>query len=175
SNPTGIAVSGPQDTVPFHPFYTAKDGFSLGVALTLFSVVLFFYPNAFGHPDNYVPADPLATPAHIVPEWYFWPFYAILRAFTADFILSAKLWGVLAMFGSILLLFFLPWLDKSPVRSGSYRPVFKRFFWLLVVDVIVLGYCGGGAPTPLRAALGQISAAYYFLHFLVILPLVSRF
>ncbi len=88
-----------------------------------------------GHPDNYIPANPLATPAHIVPEWYFWPFYAILRAFTVDFILPAKLWGVLAMFASILLLFFLPWLDKSPVRSGSYRPVFKRFFWLLVVDV----------------------------------------
>ena len=84
--------------------------------------MLFFAPNALGHPDNYIPANPLATPAHIVPEWYFWPFYAILRAFTVDFILPAKLWGVLAMFASILLLFFLPWLDKSPVRSGSLPP-----------------------------------------------------
>ena len=107
--------------------------------LTIYCLVLFFAPNALGHPDNYIPANPLATPAHIVPEWYFLPFYAILKAFTVDFILPAKLWGVLAMFGSILLLFLLPWLDKSPVRSGNYRPVFKRFFWILVLDVIVLG------------------------------------
>ena len=124
-------------------------------------------------PDNSIPANPLATPAHIVPEWYFWPFYAILRSFTVDFILAAKLWGVLAMFTSILLLFFLPWLDKSPVRSGSYRPVFKRFFWLLVLDVLILGYVGGAPISPFRTALGQAAAAYYFIHFLVILPLVS--
>ncbi len=106
---------------------------------------VFFMPNQFGHPDNYIPANPLSTPAHIVPEWYFWPFYAILRAFTFDFILfiPAKLLGVLAMFGSILVWFFLPWLDKSPVRSGKYRPMFKWFFWILVVDMLVLGYCGG--------------------------------
>ena len=110
-------------------------------------------PTTSGHPDNYIPANPLATPAQIVPEWYFWPFYAILRSFTIDFILPAKLWGVLAMFGSILLLFFLPWLDKSPVRSGSYRPVFKRFFWLLVIDVVILGYAGG-APRRPRCAYG---------------------
>jgi ubiquinol-cytochrome c reductase cytochrome b subunit len=132
-------------------------------------------PNAMGHPDNYIPANPLATPAHIVPEWYFWPFYAILRSFTVDVILPAKLWGVLAMFISILLLFFLPWLDKSPVRSGSYRPLFKRFFWLLVIDVIILGYIGGAEITPFNIALGQFAAAYYFLHFLVIIPLVSKY
>ena len=128
-----------------------------------------------GHPDNYIPANPLATPAHIVPEWYFLPFYAILKAFTIDFILPAKLWGVLAMFSSILLLFFLPWLDKSPVRSGSYRPLFKRFFWLLVVDVLVLGWVGGATPAPAVVAISQLATAYYFLHFLVILPLISRF
>ena len=105
-------------------------------------------PNALGHPDNYIPANPLATPAHIVPEWYFWPFYAILRAFTVDFILPAKLWGVLAMFASILLLFFLPWLDKSPVRSGNYRPMFKRFFWMLVVDVLSSAGPAARRPTP---------------------------
>ena len=136
----------------------------------------FFAPNYLGHPDNYIPANPLATPAHIVPEWYFWPFYAILRSFTVDFILPAKLWGVLAMFGSILLLFFLPWLDKSPVRSGYYRPVFKRFFWLLVVDVLDPRLCRRRADQCRRnVALGQAAAAYYFLHFLVILPLVSTF
>jgi ubiquinol-cytochrome c reductase cytochrome b subunit len=174
-NPTGVDVKDERDTLPFHPFYTAKDGWFVGLLLLIYAVVTFFAPNYLGHADNYIPANPLATPAEIVPEWYFWPFYAILRSFTVDFILPAKLWGVLAMFSSILLLFFLPWLDKSPVRSGSYRPVFKRFFWLLVIDVVLLGWAGGGAPTPLRNAIGQICAAYYFLHFLVILPLVSAF
>ena len=149
SNPTGVDVKNEKDTLPFHPFYTAKDGWFAGLVLLIFALVLFFVPNALGHPDNYIPANPLATPAHIVPEWYFWPFYAILRAFTVDFILPAKLWGVLAMFASILLLFFLPWLDKSPVRSGNYRPVFKRFFWILVLDVAVLGWAGGSPATPL--------------------------
>jgi ubiquinol-cytochrome c reductase cytochrome b subunit len=110
-----------------------------------------------------------------VPEWYFWPFYAILRSFTVDFILPAKLWGVLAMFGSILLLFFLPWLDKSPVRSGSYRPLFQRFFWLLLIDIVILGYVGGAEINAFNVALGQIASAYYFAHFLIILPFVSRY
>jgi ubiquinol-cytochrome c reductase cytochrome b subunit len=175
SNPTGVDVKEERDTLPFHPFYTAKDGWFAAAFLLFYCLVTFFAPNYLGHADNYIPANPLATPAEIVPEWYFWPFYAILRSFTFDFILPAKLWGVLAMFSSILLLFFLPWIDKSPVRSGAYRPLFKRFFWLLVIDIVLLGWAGGGAPTPLRNAIGQISAAYYFLHFLVILPLVSRF
>src|ERR671920_503667 len=170
-NPTGVDVKSEKDTLPFHPFYTAKDGWFAAAFLTIYAAVLFFAPNSLGHPDNYIPANPLATPAHIVPEWYFWPFYAILRSFTVDFILPAKLWGVLAMFSSILILFFLPWLDKSPVRSGSYRPVFKRFFWLLVVDVIILGYIGGAEINAFNVALGQAASAYYFLHFLVILPL----
>ncbi len=156
-NPTGVDVKSEKDTLPFHPFYTAKDGWFAAAFLTVYAAVVFFAPNALGHPDNYIPANPLATPAHIVPEWYFWPFYAILRAFTVDFILPAKLWGVLAMFASILLLFFLPWLDKSPVRSGAYRPVFKRFFWLLMIDVVVLGYCGGSPATPLYVAMSARS------------------
>ena len=90
-------------------------------------------------------------------------------------LLEAKLWGVLAMFSSILLLFFLPWLDKSPVRSGNYRPLFRTFFFILIVDILLLGWAGGGAPTPLRNAIGQICAAYYFAHFLIILPLVSKY
>ncbi|MES2497589.1 MAG: cytochrome b/b6 [Pseudomonadota bacterium] len=174
NNPTGIDVKGPQDTVPFHPYYTAKDGFGLGVFLFLYCAVLFFAPNALGHPDNYIAANPLSTPAHIVPEWYFWPFYAILRAFTVDFILPAKLWGVIAMFGSIILLFFLPWLDKSPVRSGNYRPAFKKFFWLLVIDVLILGWCGGAPAAEPYVMISQLAAAYYFAHFLIILPIVSR-
>jgi ubiquinol-cytochrome c reductase cytochrome b subunit len=175
NNPTGVDVKSEKDTLPFHPFYTAKDGWFAGLFLTLYAAVLYFAPNMLGHPDNYIPANPLATPAHIVPEWYFWPFYAILRAFTVDFILPAKLWGVLAMFASILLLFFLPWLDKSPVRSGAYRPLFKRFFWILVADVLILGYCGMSPAEQPYVAISQIAAAYYFAHFLIILPLISKF
>ncbi len=175
-NPTGVDVKDEKDTLPFHPFYTAKDGWFAGAFLLFYALVTFFAPNYLGHPDNYIPANPLATPAHIVPEWYFWPFYAILRSFTVNVILPAKLWGVLAMFSSILLLFFLPWLDKSPVRSGSYRPVFKRFFWLLVIDVLILGYVGGA---PINAAATSRSARSPRLiissHFLMILPLVSKF
>ena len=174
NNPTGVEVKGEQDTVPFHPYYTAKDGLGLGVFLLVFALILFFEPNYLGHADNYIPANPLQTPAEIVPEWYFWPFYAILRSFTADFILPAKLWGVLAMFGSILLLFFLPWLDASPVRSANYRPTYRVFFWILVVDVLILGYCGGSPAKPAFIIAAQIAAAYYFAHFLIILPIISR-
>ncbi|WP_448660039.1 cytochrome b [Sphingomonas sp. CJ99] len=173
NNPTGVDVKGAQDTVPFHPYYTAKDGFGLGVFLLVFAGLLFFAPNLLGHPDNYIPANPLSTPAHIVPEWYFLPFYAILKSFTVDFILEAKLWGVVAMFGSILLLFFLPWLDASPVRSANYRPTYRIFLIVLLVDVFVLGYVGGAEATTSNVIIGQIATAYYFLHFLVILPIVS--
>src|SRR4028119_2492091 len=174
-NPTGVDVKTPQDTVPFHPYYTAKDGFGAGLFLIALAIMTFFLPNYLGHPDNYITANPLSTPAHITPEWYFWPFYAILRAFTVDFILAAKLWGVLAMFASILLLFFLPWLDKSPIRSTSYRPVYKIFFWVLVVDILILGYCGVSPAEQPWIALSQLAAGYYFSHFLIILPLVSKF
>jgi len=174
SNPTGVEVKGEQDTVPFHPYYTAKDGFGVGVFLIVFSTLIFFFPDYLGHPDNYIAANPLSTPAHIVPEWYFWPFYAILRAFTADFIIPAKLWGVLAMFGSILLLFFLPWLDRSPVRSANFRPAYRIAFWVLVLDVLILGYCGGSAATPGLVIASQLTAAYYFAHFLIIVPIISR-
>ncbi|WP_188054371.1 cytochrome b [Sphingosinithalassobacter sp. CS137] len=173
-NPTGVEVKGEQDTVPFHPYYTAKDGFGLAIFLLVFSVLIFFYPDMLGHPDNYIEANPLSTPAHIVPEWYFLPFYAILKAFTVDFIIPAKLWGVLAMFGSILLLFFLPWLDKSPVRSANFRPVYRVFFWILVLDVLVLGYVGGAEPVAVNVVISQIAAAYYFAFFLIIVPIISR-
>ena len=174
SNPTGVEIKDESDTVPFHPYYTAKDGFGLGVALILFCLLLFFFPNALGHPDNYIEANPLSTPAHIVPEWYFWPFYAILRAFTVDFFfIPAKLMGVLAMFGAILMWFFLPWLDRSPVRSGHYRPLFRKFFYVLLLAMAVLFYCGGAHPEEPFIMMSQIATTYYFLHFLVILPIVS--
>jgi len=174
SNPTGVEVKRESDTVPFHPYFTAKDGFGLGVFLIFYCLMVFFLPNWLGHPDNYIPANPLSTPAHIVPEWYFWPFYAILRAFTANILfVPAKLLGVLAMFSAILVWFFLPWLDKSPVRSGNYRPVFRKFFWVLMVDMVVLFYCGGRPAEEPYVMLSQLATAYYFLHFLVILPIVS--
>jgi ubiquinol-cytochrome c reductase cytochrome b subunit len=182
SNPTGIEVKGEQDTVPFHPYYTAKDGVGIAAFFLVFALILFFAPNFLGHPDNYIPANSMATPANIVPEWYFWPFYAILRAFTVDFtffglftIIPAKLMGVVAMFASILLLFFLPWLDSSPVRSGNYRPLFRKFFWYgLIPCVLVLGYCGGSHASPKFVLISQIASAYYFAHFLIILPIISR-
>ena len=174
SNPTGVEVKSESDTVPFHPYYTAKDGFGLGVAMILFSIMVFYLPNMLGHPDNYIPANGLSTPAHIVPEWYFYPFYAILRAFTVDFILPAKLWGVLAMFTAVLVWFFLPWLDKSPVRSGSYRPLFRKFFWFAFIPcMVVLFICGGAPAEEPYVMISQIATAYYFLHFLVILPIIS--
>lgn len=175
SNPTGVEVKGEQDTVPFHPYYTAKDGFGLAIFLIVFAVLLFFAPNLLSEPVNYVPANPLSTPAHIVPEWYFWPFYAILRAFTVNFLwVPAKLWGVIAMFAAIALLFILPWLDKSPVRSATYRPLYKWFFWALMLDIVILGICGMKPASEPWVRLGQLAAAYYFAHFLIILPIVSR-
>ncbi|MEL6876033.1 MAG: cytochrome b N-terminal domain-containing protein, partial [Pseudomonadota bacterium] len=175
NNPTGVSVKGEQDTVPFHPFYTAKDGWALGLFLIFFCLMMFFLPNALGHADNYIPANPLSTPAHIVPEWYFWPWYAILRAFTFDFLfIPAKLLGVLAMFSAILVWFFLPWLDTSPVRSGAYRPKMQVAFWILILATIILFICGGAPAEEPYVMLSQVAGAYYFAYFLIILPLLSR-
>jgi ubiquinol-cytochrome c reductase cytochrome b subunit len=168
NNPTGIDVKGPQDTVPFHPYYTMKDGFGVMVFLIIFAGFVFFAPDYLGHPDNYIPADPLVTPAHIVPEWYFLPFYAILRA------IPDKLGGVLAMFGAIAVLFVLPWLDTSRVRSCTFRPIYKWFMLLLVVDVIVLGFCGANPPEGFWVPLSQLATLYYFAHFLVLLPILGK-
>lgn len=174
SNPTGVEVKSESDTVPFHPYYTAKDGWTVGLFLVIYSTVVFFAPNMLGHPDNYIPANPMQTPAHIVPEWYFWPFYAILRAFTVDFLFfPAKLMGVLAMFAAILVWFFLPWLDRSPVRSANYRPLYRKFFYALVVAMAVLFYCGGAPAEEPYVMLSQLASLYYFAHFLIIVPIVS--
>jgi quinol-cytochrome oxidoreductase complex cytochrome b subunit len=183
NNPAGIDPKGPQDTIPFHPYYTIKDAVGFGVFLIFFLGFVFFAPDFFGEPDNYIKANPLVTPPHIVPEWYFLPFYAILRAFTADYFLywpvswliSAKLAGVIAMFMATLILLFLPWLDRSKVRSSRYRPLYKQFFWLFVLDCFVLGYVGAKAPEGWLVPLGQWATAYYFAHFIIIIPLVSIF
>ena len=174
SNPTGVEVKSESDTVPFYPYYVGKDGWTIGLFLLIYSIFLFFMPNALGHPDNYIPANPMQTPAHIVPEWYFWPFYAILRSFTQNFLIfDAKLLGVMAMFAAILVWFFLPWLDKSPVRSATYRPLYRKFFWVLVIDVLILGYLGGAPAEQPYVLISQLATMYYFLHFLVIVPIVS--
>ena len=168
-NPLGIDYSGPQDFIRFHPYYTIKDAFGAGVFLVVFAAFLFYAPNYLGHPDNYIPADPLKTPPHIVPEWYFLPFYAILRA------IPSKLGGAVAMVASIGILFLLPWLDTSRVRSAVFRPVFKWFFWIMVIDIIVLGVVGANPPEGAWIDIGRIATAWYFLHFLVLLPLIGWF
>jgi ubiquinol-cytochrome c reductase cytochrome b subunit len=174
SNPTGVEVKSESDTVPFYPFFIAKDGWTVGAFALVFFTLVFFAPNLLGHPDNYIPANPMSTPAHIVPEWYFWPFYAILRAFTFDFFfIPAKLLGVLAMFGAILVWFFMPWLDKSPVRSANYRPLYRKFFYALLVAMAALFYLGGAPAEEPYVMLSQIASFYYFAHFLIILPIVS--
>jgi len=169
NNPTGISVKSSQDTVPFHPYYTMKDGFAIVCFALFFGWFLFYIPNYLGHPDNYVEANPLVTPAHIVPEWYFLPFYAILRS------IPSKLGGVLAMFGAIAVLFVLPWLDTSRVRSASFRPLYRQFFWVLAVVCVLLGWLGSKPPEGIYVILSRICTVYYFVHFLVILPLLGLF
>jgi quinol-cytochrome oxidoreductase complex cytochrome b subunit len=175
NNPLGIEIKTPADSIPFHPYYTIKDLFGIGVFLMFFLSFVFWGPNFFGEPDNYIPANPMQTPPHIVPEWYFLPFYAILRAFTQDiWVISAKLQGVVAMFSAIIILFFLPWLDTSKVRSAKFRPLYRQFFWLFLVDCLVLGYVGGKPAEGMLITIGQIATAYYFGHFLVIMPLLGK-
>ena len=169
NNPLGIDVRGNQDTISFHPYYTVKDAFGLGVFLILLSAVVFFLPNSMGHPDNYIPANPMVTPAHIVPEWYFLPFYAILRA------VPDKLFGVLAMFAAIGVLFILPWLDRSPVRSATFRPIYKIMFWVFLVDCVALTWLGAKPAEGIYVVLSRLCTAYYFFHFIILLPVLSIF
>lgn len=168
NNPLGIDPKGPQDTLPFHPYYTAKDSVGLVVYFIVFAALVFFAPNYLGHPDNYIPANPLVTPAHIVPEWYFLPFYAVLRA------VPDKLGGVLLMFGSIAVLFVLPWLDTSPVRSMRFRPIAKWALFLWGIAFFVLMWAGGKPAEEPYVTISRIATAYYFAYFLVILPLLGR-
>ncbi len=191
NNPTGVEVrrtskeDAAKDTLPFWPYFVLKDLFALAVILAVFFAIVGFMPNYLGHPDNYIEANPLATPSHIVPEWYFLPFYAILRAFTADVwlvqflhwltggIVDAKFFGVLAMFGAIAVMALVPWLDTSRTRSGRYRPMFKWWFALLALDFVILMWVGAQTPTNLTGWISLIAAAYWFGYFLVILPLLG--
>lgn len=169
NNPKGIPLKTKKDSVPFHPYYTVKDFLGFGIYFLVFAFFIFWKPNYLGHPENYIPANPLITPEHIVPEWYFLPFYAILRA------IPSKLLGVISMFSAIFILYFLPWLDRSPVRSSNYRPWNKIAVILFVINVVFLGYLGAQIAEPHYIFLSQLSTLYYFLHFLVIVPLVAKF
>jgi len=168
NNPLGIDAKGPQDTIPFHPYYTIKDLFGLAVFLLIYAFFVFYAPNSLLAADNYIPANPMQTPNHIVPEWYLLPYYAILRS------VPNKLLGVILAFGSIFLLFLVPWLDTSPVRSARFRPVYKWVFWLLVIDVIALGWVGANPPEGLVVTVGQIATLYYFVHLLILFPLIGK-
>ncbi|MEZ5852011.1 MAG: cytochrome b N-terminal domain-containing protein [Hyphomicrobiaceae bacterium] len=167
NNPTGIEIKSESDSVPMAPYAVMKDGFAMFCFIIFFSWFVFFAPDYLGHADNYIEANPLATPPHIVPEWYYLPFYAILRA------IPDKLGGVIAMFGSILVLLFLPWLDRSRVRSARYRPIFKWFLVLYFISVVALGYLGAKPPEGTYVVMARIFTAYYFIFFLVIMPIVG--
>ena len=169
NNPLGIDVKSPQDTLPVHPYYTATDSVGMCVYLLVFAVIVFFAPNFLNHPDNNIPANPLVTPAHIVPEWYFLPYYAILRS------VPNKLGGVVLMISSIAILFVLPWLDTSPVRSSRFRPIYKQLIWVFVAAFLVLGVVGAMPAEGIWVVIGRVATAYYFLHFLVVLPLLGKF
>jgi quinol-cytochrome oxidoreductase complex cytochrome b subunit len=166
NNPSGIEKKTDKDTLPFHPYFTVKDGFALVLFLILLSWFLFYIPNYLGDADNYIEANPLQTPAHIVPEWYYLPYYAILRS------IPSKLGGVTAMFSAILLFAFLPWLDRSPVKSATYRPLYRIFFWIFVLTAIGLGYIGANPPEGGYVIAGRVLTISYFAFFLIVLPLL---
>ena len=169
NNPIGIEVKKPSNnTVPFHPYIVIKDLFALLLFLILFAFFIFYSPNILGHSDNYIEANPLVTPTHIVPEWYLLPFYAILRS------VPDKLLGVIAMFASIFILVILPWLDTSKIRSAIFRPLYKQFYWILFFDVILLGYMGAMPAEGLYLLIARVATAYYFIHFLIILPILGN-
>ncbi|GLK75167.1 cytochrome b [Methylopila jiangsuensis] len=168
NNPTGVEVKDfRKETVPFTPYATLKDAFALVCFIAFFSWFVFYTPNYLGHADNYIEANPLVTPAHIVPEWYFLPFYAILRA------IPSKLGGVLMMFGAIAVLFILPWLDTSKVRSAKYRPMFQIFFWIFAANAVLLGWLGSRPAVEPYVTISRFSTFWYFFHFLVILPVLG--
>lgn len=169
NNPSGVKIKTKKDSIPFHPYFTIKDLVGFVAFFLVFGYFLFFYPNSLGHPDNYIPANPMVTPPHIVPEWYFLPFYAILRA------VPDKLGGVLMMFGAIAMLFALPFLDKSKTVSGAYRPLFQKFFAIFIVNFLILGWLGQAPAEGWYIWASRIATLYYYAYFLVILPFLPKF
>ena len=169
NNPTGIEKKTDKDMLPFHPYFTVKDAFALSCFLMVYVWFAFYIPNFLGHADNYIEANAAVTPSHIVPEWYFLPFYAILRA------IPDKLLGVLEMFGSIAIMVVVPWLDTSKVRSGNYRPVFQIFFWLFAINAVILGWLGSKPPEGMYVVASRICTVYYFAYYILVLPLLGLF
>ncbi len=165
NNPLG--VNGAIDTVSFYPYFYVKDLFSFLILVLVFSFFVYFYPNALGHPDNYIPANPMVTPAHIVPEWYFLPFYAILRS------IPDKLGGVAAMGGAIVILLLVPFINTSEIRSPEFRPIYSVFFWILVADFCILGWIGQKPVEDPYVLVGALATIFYFLFFLVLMPLIG--
>jgi len=166
NNPLGTTAN--VDRIPFNPYYTFKDGVGFFLFLLIVSIFIFYAPNYLGHPDNYIPANPLVTPASIVPEWYFLPFYAILRS------IPDKLGGVIAMFGAILIILMLPIIDKSRIRSNAFKPISKFFFWLFIVNFFLLGWIGGNHAEEPFITIGQICTIFYFAYFIIIIPVLSK-
>jgi quinol-cytochrome oxidoreductase complex cytochrome b subunit len=167
NNPTGIEPQSDKDTVAFTPYATVKDGFFMACFCIVYAWFVFYIPNYLGHADNYIPANPAVTPTHIVPEWYYLPFYAILRA------IPNKLLGVIALFGSIGILAFLPWLDTSRVRSANYRPLFRQFFWIFIAVTVGLGWLGSKPAEGGYVIAARILTFWYFIHFIIILPVLG--
>lgn len=165
TNPMGN--SSVRDRIDFHPYFFIKDGLSLFLALALYSIIIFFYPNVLGHSDNYIMANSLVTPAHIVPEWYFLPFYAILRA------IPNKIGGVIAMLAAILILFLLPFFDFSEIKSPKLRILINIFFVLFVFNFLFLGFLGGSPAEEPYIFLSRLSSFLYFAHFIFFVPLCA--
>nr|YP_010507896.1 apocytochrome b [Phytophthora citricola]UXG56242.1 apocytochrome b [Phytophthora citricola] len=167
NNPLGITLK--TENIPFYPYFYTKDLFGLMVLFLIFFIFIFYYPNTLGHPDNYIEANPMKTPLHIVPEWYFLPFYAILRS------IPNKIGGVIAMFGSLIILLTIPFTNSSEIRSTAFRPIFKICYWLLVVAFLLLGWVGQCPVEYPYTEIGVISMIYYFLFFIVIIPFLGKF
>ncbi|MGM4920139.1 cytochrome c1 [Tardiphaga sp. 813_E8_N1_3] len=168
NNPAGVEPKTEKDTVPFTPYATIKDGFGMVCFMIFYAWFVFYIPNYLGDPDNYIMANPGVTPAHIVPEWYYLPFYAILRS------IPSKLGGVIAMFSAIIVLAFLPWLDTAKTKSSKYRPLAKQFFWMFVVVAVLLGWLGGKPAEGIYIIAGRVLTFCYFAYFLIVLPILSR-
>jgi quinol-cytochrome oxidoreductase complex cytochrome b subunit len=166
NNPLGIYIK--IETIPFYPYFYVKDLFGFIVLMFIFSIFIYYYPNTLGHPDNYIPANPMKTPLHILPEWYFLPFYAILRS------IPNKIGGVIAMFGSLLILLTIPFTNSSEIRSTLFRPIFKILYWLLIVSFLILGWIGQMPVDYPYTDVGIIAMIYYFFFFLVIIPFIGH-
>lgn len=165
NNPLGVDSG--VDKISFYPYFFVKDLYAFFCFIFVFAFFVYFYPNSMGHPDNYIPADPMQTPSHIVPEWYFLPFYAILRS------IPNKIGGVVAMGGSLIILFAIPFTNTSLIRSTTYRPIFKICYWLFVTDFIILTWVGQKPVRDVYVLIGQIGTFYYFFFFIILIPVVG--